>query len=111
MAEFDSEIIATVAYAEVDGSTTPTYISNRGFTPTIVRNGAGDYTHTLDVGRALDDNVMGVFVSPKGPTPFAISSEHQSNNQIRVRMIDVIYAQGIDGDYYIRVVRITNSFT
>ncbi len=119
MSKFDNEIISTIAYAEVDGRDEdaggPVYITNRGFTDVIDRNGAGDYTHTLDITRpgngGLDDDVMGVFVSGKGAIPFLISSEHQSPTQVRVHMLEATHLEGFDGDYYLRVVRVTNSFT
>lgn len=83
---FDSEVTATVAYAEVTGGNPPTFLLNRGFA-SITRNGAGDYTLALETNEGLADANKQTFLTVKGTVPLIVAVEDVDATNIRVRAV------------------------
>jgi hypothetical protein len=84
MTMFDSEVTATIAFAEVTGANPPTFVINRGFSA-ISRTGAGDYTLTLETNEGQSDANMQAYITVVGATPMITAVEHASATTLRVR--------------------------
>lgn len=106
---YDSEVVARTAFCEVTGANPPVFVINRGFLGTITRNGAGDYTLTLETGEALSDTNCQVYLGVKGATPIIWAVEHVSDGVLRVR--GTIHDNtATDFSFSLEVHRPTNTF-
>lgn len=103
---YNWELFALVAVAEITGGNTPLFALNRGFSPTITRNGAGDYTLTIET-EGLTAADCQVLCTVSGATPAVVAVERASATTIRVRTVTDA-GVATDFGYSIFVLRPTN---
>jgi len=84
----------------------PTFFLNRGFSATIVRTGAGDYTLTIADGQGvnLQTGAM-VNATIQGATPGMISAEPLTTTTVRIRTLNAAGA-ATDLDFWLEVQQI-----
>lgn len=85
------------AMCAVDAKVGPTYFFNRGFAATITRNGAGDYSLTLDQG--LDSTQCSVHITPRQSPGAIVACVHTSDEIKQILLFDAAgMAADIDFD-------------
>lgn len=79
--------LTLMACAVVAGGVSPTYTKQRGFTATIARGGAGNYTLTLD-GGGVDATECIDNIQPRGATVGHFSVVHTSDTAKQIIFTD-----------------------
>ncbi|MDI3285165.1 hypothetical protein [Polyangium sp. 15x6] len=93
------------AAATVLGSTTPTFRRNQGFAAAIVRNGAGDYTLTLDEAFAADELNIQCTGAEVGASAVCSGTAHGGTATLTTIRVNTIGDGGTpaDVDFFISV--------
>jgi hypothetical protein len=107
MSVFDKEILATIAFAKVTG-TTGAATMNRGFA-TITRTGPGVYACVREAGgpgAGLAANEVLAHVTPQGAT--AVSPSTQDTDSVTTTVRTFVSGSPADADFTITISRPTN---
>ena len=91
------------AMCAVDAGAVPAYVFNRGFAAAITRNGAGDYSLTLDQG--IDSTQSSIHVTPRESPGAIVTAVHTSDTSKQILLFDAAgMATDIDFDVLVLAV-------